>query len=156
MRIPKRQRQNRILQIIKEKQISRQEEIVEILQSEGYSITQATISRDLNELRIVKMNNAQGKTKFVLADNDTDLKTSRLLKVFAEAVVRSTIAGNLIIIHTLPGMAPASASAIDALEMDEIAGTIAGDDCIFIAIVHLDEVKKVERALMKFVSEDGR
>ncbi len=150
MKISKQARHHKILEIIGRNEIATQEELVRKLEDENLSITQATVSRDIKELNIIKANTADGKQKFVALKTINDPGTDRLLKVFGEAVLSSIVTGNLIIVHTLPGMAPACASAIDAMNILEIAGTIAGDDTIFIAATADADITGLERELMQF------
>lgn len=152
MRISKQERHRKILEIIAKEEIATQEELVNRLKDEKLEITQATVSRDIKELNIIKANTINGKQKFVAMRTMNDPGTDRLLKVFGEAVLNSTISGNLIVVHTLPGMAPACASAIDAINVALVAGTIAGDDTIFIAAEQDADMEALEQQLMQFAA----
>lgn len=150
MRIGKKARQKLILDIINNNEISTQEELVNKLKDEGLVVTQATISRDIKDLNIVKANTSEGRQKFVAmkAVNDPDI--DKLLRVYSEAVIDADVVGNLIIMQTLPGMASACASAIDSMDLSQIAGTIAGDDTIFIAAYASTDMNKLKLYLMQF------
>ena len=150
MKINKKDRQSIILDIINTEEISTQEELVIALKDKGLNVTQATVSRDIKELNIVKANTSSGTQIFVAMKTVDDPNTDRLLKVFSEAIVSSSTTDCLIILKTLPGMAPACASAVDAMHLRQIAGTLAGDDTIFVAVSSGADIARVERDLMQF------
>jgi transcriptional regulator of arginine metabolism len=151
-------RQEKILELIYSRNITTQEDLVKALAEEGIEVAQATISRDIKELNILKVNLRDGRQKFVALRPQSESGTRRLLKVFSEAVRSSSLAGNILVIHTLAGMAPACASAVDALCIPAVAGCIAGDDTIFVAIKSGSDVLRVEEEIMQFatyVEEDN-
>lgn len=133
MKLGKNERQGRILDLIRSREVCTQEELVEQLNQAGLDVTQATISRDIKELGIIKASGTSGQQRYMSMDKSSEVAAVRLLKIFSEAVVNIDYAVNLVILKTLPGMAQASASALDALKLPEIVGTIAGDDTIFVA-----------------------
>ena len=126
----KNKRQIEILKIISEQEIETQEEILNQLSERGYTATQATVSRDIKELNLVKVNGQNKKTKYAQLTGKTLTIPEQLLPVFAHGFVSADYANNLVIVKTLPGMAQAVASAIDSLELSETLGTIAGDDAL--------------------------
>ena len=126
----KNKRQIEILKIISEQEIETQEEILNQLSERGYTATQATVSRDIKELNLVKVNGQKKKTKYAQLTGKTLTIPEQLLPVFAHGFVSADYANNLVIVKTLPGMAQAVASAIDSLELSETLGTIAGDDAL--------------------------
>ena len=126
----KNKRQIEILKIISEQEIETQEEILSQLSERGYTATQATVSRDIKELNLVKVNGQKKKTKYAQLTGKTLTIPEQLLPVFAHGFVSADYANNLVIVKTLPGMAQAVASAIDSLELSETLGTIAGDDAL--------------------------
>lgn len=128
----KNERQDRILELIMSESISTQTDLVDRMRAEGMNVTQATISRDIKELNIVKMLGNDGNQHYISMGRQPHQPADRLLKVFAEAVVSVKTAQNMLVVKTLPGMAPASASAIDSLSLHGVVGTLAGDDTIFI------------------------
>ncbi len=150
MKVSKKERHGIILDIINKEEISTQEELVQKLLEQELTVTQATVSRDVKELNIVKANTSNGGQKFVAMKSVQDPDTDRLLKVFAEAVLSSTSTDSLIILKTLPGMAPACASAVDAMNMRQVAGSIAGDDTVFVAVARGVNPEYTERELMQF------
>lgn len=125
-------RHAKILEIIDKEVIETQEELAERLKSMGVEVTQATISRDIKELRLVKVMTEDGRYRYAPLAKSENVVTDRLLKVFSESYVSSDYANNIVVVKTLPGMAQAAASAIDSLKWNEIVGTIAGDDTIMI------------------------
>ncbi|NLZ55834.1 MAG: arginine repressor [Clostridiaceae bacterium] len=132
MKLSKGERQATILRLIRERPIETQEELVECLNGLGHKVTQATVSRDIRELGIVKSTGG-GRNIYMTMSSGRKSNTDRLFRVFAQAVISHRTAANLVVIKTLPGMAQAGASALDAMDMPHIVGTLAGDDTIFIA-----------------------
>lgn len=133
MRLSKNDRQNRILELIRTHEIGTQEELAAMLNADGLGVTQATISRDIKELGIIKTTSSTGQLKYMPLERQGEVASVRLLKVFTEAVVSIDHAMNLVVLKTLPGMAQASASALDSLNLADVVGTLAGDDTVFIA-----------------------
>ena len=125
-------RRLRILELINKYNIGRQEQLVEYLNAEGYQVTQATISRDIHELKLkkIKDNGAFRYVQTVRDPGDRQDKTSAIFKQTLHSVQSS---GNLIVIKTLAGSANAVCAIIDGFNIDGVLGTVAGDDCIFIA-----------------------
>ena len=125
----KNQRQEYLLQIIAEETVETQEQLLERLQERGIRSTQATISRDIKELRIVKELTSFGTYRYTTAAREVPSAfTGRLNTIFRECVTSFDYAQNIIVIHTLPGLANAAASALDAMNMNVVLGTLAGDD----------------------------
>ncbi len=129
----KNKRHKCILNIINSDIIQTQEELVEGLKASGFDCTQGTISRDIRELRLVKVLDESGVYKYAQPKEDGTY-LDRLKEIFAQSVLSVVPAGNLIIIKTVTGGAMAAASAVDMLDFPEILGCIAGDDTIFIAV----------------------
>lgn len=127
-------RQSKILELIKEKDIETQEELTDELRNIGIDVTQATISRDIKELGLVKVLTKDSKYKYSTINQNQDSNKDRLINIFKSSLISINPAGQLIVIKTLPGAAQICASAIDALGIDEVVGTLAGDDTIFVAI----------------------
>ena len=131
----KSQRQSKILEIIAKRNIETQEQLLTALQQEGFGGTQATISRDIKELRIVKELTGLGTYRYTTSSNEmTGTFSSRLNTIFRECVIGFDYAQNMVVIHTLPGLASAAASAVDAMNMGVVVGTLAGDDTVFIVM----------------------
>lgn len=131
----KSQRQAKILEIISTQNVETQEQLLDALQKEGFRGTQATISRDIKELRIVKELTNMGTYRYTAAVSEIDSSfTNRLNAIFKECVVNFDYAQNIIVIRTLPGLASAAGSAIDAMNMSSIVGTLAGDDTVMVVM----------------------
>ena len=129
----KAQRHMRILEIIEKWPVDTQEELLERLKFEGVDTTQATISRDIKELRLIKILDEDGHYRYMSTQKDAGFNLSAKLSiVLFESVISVTNVNNMVVVRTLTGMAHAAASAIDAMNRSEIVGTIAGDDTIFI------------------------
>ncbi len=125
-------RHARILEIIDRYEVETQDELVARLAEAGFEITQATVSRDIKDLKLIKVMTVQGKSKYALLSQSKTDVSEKLLTIFAKAYISGDYANNIIVIKTLPGMAQAAASAVDSLKWEEIIGTIAGDDTIMI------------------------
>jgi len=129
----KTRRQEKILDLILRNDINTQEELLRALANEGFDVTQATISRDIKDLHLIKTLTPDGKYKYMaeqMPKHDISLKFHSL---FSDAVITVAPAGNLVVIKTIAGMANAVCAAMDMQSFTEIVGTIAGDDTIFIA-----------------------
>lgn len=131
----KSQRQSKIMEIISNRNVETQEQLLAELQNAGFRSTQATISRDIKELRIVKELTSFGTYRYTAsADEVGSTFSSKLNTIFRECITSFDYAQNIVVIRTLPGLASAAASAIDAMNMSVIVGTIAGDDTVFIVM----------------------
>ncbi|QUH20704.1 arginine repressor [Alkaliphilus sp. B6464] len=127
-------RHAKMLEIIESKEIETQEELSEELRKLGLNVTQATVSRDIKELRLIKVLTKNGKYKYATLQSQENVLSDRLVKIFKNSIVSIDYAGNIIVMKTLTGSAQAAAAAIDAVNLDDAVGTIAGDDTIFIVI----------------------
>lgn len=133
----KRTRQSKILELIEQYEIETQEELARRLLQEGFRVTQATISRDIRELALTKVAGSSGRPKYAAMDyggNNSPVYSERYARVLQDGMVSITQADNLVVIRTVSGMAMAVAAAVDALDIEEIAGSIAGDDTIMCAV----------------------
>lgn len=131
----KSQRQAKILEIISNKNVETQEQLLAELQEAGFRGTQATISRDIKELRIVKELTSLGTYRYATSSNElSGTFSARLNTIFKECVVSFDYAQNLVVIHTLPGLANAAASAVDAMNISSVLGSLAGDDTVMIVM----------------------
>lgn len=138
----KSERQARILEIISKYEVQTQEEITERLQSEGFKVTQATVSRDLRDLKLTKSMSSSGKYRYTEAKAHDHVGMVKLNKAMLESIVDVKYSLNNVVINTLPGLANAVASSVDALALDSILGCVAGDDTII--IVTSDEESSAE------------
>ena len=143
----KKKRQERILKILSERKVETQEEIAAMLKAEGFEVTQATVSRDIKELRLIKVLTGEGRYKYATVEKaESDLQ-ERFIRLFGNCVVSITSAGNLIVVKTMAGSAAVAAEAIDSMKWPEIAGSIAGDNTVFVAV---REGKNVSEIIKKF------
>jgi transcriptional regulator of arginine metabolism len=127
-------RQSVILQLIKDYDIETQEDLANRLIDEGFLVTQATVSRDIRELKLTKVPTSNSKHKYaVLPEQEVNIN-EKYIKVFQNGFIKMERAGNIIVIKTLTGMAMAVAAAIDSMNFSEVVGSIAGDDTIFCAV----------------------
>lgn len=154
MKPSKSQRQSRILQIIRERSIETQEELVDVLRKTGMEVTQATISRDIKELGIIKVSTGEGRQKYVPMDRSGEVASGRLMKIFSEAVILIEVAVNFVIVKTLPGMAQAAASALDSMHLSDMLGSLAGDDTVFIATGSTEQAINMRDKLITLSQSD--
>jgi transcriptional regulator of arginine metabolism len=127
------QRQSKILELISKYEIETQEELAEKLKQENFLVTQATISRDIRELKLTKISTDRGTQKYAVLSQREQQISEKVLRVLKDAFVSMDQAQNILVIRTLNGMAMAVAAAMDAIHFDEIVGSIAGDDTLFCA-----------------------
>ena len=131
----KSQRQAKILEIISTINVETQEQLLQELEQAGFRSTQATSSRDIKELRIVNELTTLGTYRYTTAAKEVPTSFSnRLNTIFRECVTRYDYAQNLVVIHTLPGLAGAAASAIDSMNLSVVVGTLAGDDTVMVVM----------------------
>lgn len=146
-------RHARIIDIISEQPIETQDELLTILKSEGYKATQATISRDIKDLRLVKTLGSDGKYRYVTAELNTTNLQSGFSSLFGTAVVSIDRAENLVVIKTLSGMAQAICASLDSINYSSVVGTIAGDDTIFIACRSKELAAELADELKKLIKQ---
>ena len=139
MKTAKNDRQELILRLVRENDISTQEELTALVKKHGYEVTQATCSRDIKELGIIKVILPDNRSKYAVLDKTGDIASGRLLSVFSNSLLSCSTAMNLVIIRTLPGMAQAAASALDSMHLQYVIGTIAGDDTVFVATGSIED-----------------
>ena len=129
------QRQAAIIDLITNHEIDTQEELTARLREMGFNSTQATISRDIKELRLIKIASSNGGYKYSVAENEQDSGfVPRVRNIFRECVIKVDVAQNLVVIRTITGMANAAAFALDSMKINETVGTIAGDDTVLIIL----------------------
>lgn len=131
----KSQRQAKIMEIISNRNVETQEQLLQQLNDAGFRSTQATISRDIKELRIVKELTSFGTYRYTTATGEVGgTFSNKLNTIFRECITSFDYAQNMIVIRTLPGLASAAASAIDAMNLSVVLGTLAGDDTVFVVM----------------------
>ena len=129
----KAERQAAIRTLLKEKTIRTQEELAEALREHGYNVTQATVSRDIREMRLMKIAAPEGGYRYREPEISWNGLDERLIRLLRDCVYSAETAGQIVVIKTMSGAAGTAAEALDSLEMPEIAGSIAGDNTIFLA-----------------------
>ena len=131
----KSQRQAKILEIISTTNVDTQEQLLALLEEAGFRTTQATISRDIKELRVVKELTSLGSYRYTTGSNEIEgTFSARLNTIFKECVISFDYAQNIIVVRTLPGLASAAASAIDGMNIHAVVGSLAGDDTVMIVM----------------------
>ena len=149
----KTKRQTKMLELIKKHDIETQEELSDYLQKEGYQVTQATVSRDIRELKLTKVAMSNGRQKYAALTEANEDLSEKYTRVFRDAFVSMDLAQNILVIKTVSGMAMAVAAAIDAMHLHEIVGCIAGDDTIMCAVRSVDDTIAVMSRLRKLVED---
>ena len=147
----KTRRQAKILELIQQNNVETQEELSAYLEREGYQVTKATVSRDIRELKLTKIATDNGRQKYaVIADADIGM-LEKYARVLREGYVSMDIAQNILVIKTVSGMASAVCAAIDAMKMNEVVGSIAGDDTLICIIRTNDDAVMTMKKLRKLV-----
>ncbi|MDW7659838.1 MAG: arginine repressor [Bacillota bacterium] len=140
-------RHSKIIEIIEAKDIETQDELAMELKLSGFQVTQATVSRDIKEMRLIKVLTKDGRYKYASIRDKEGVVNDRFLKIFRNSVTSIDFAGNIIVIKTLVGSASAAAVSIDAFNIKEIVGSIAGDDTIFLVV---KETEKIDELMNRF------
>lgn len=147
-------RQNKILEIIKTNEVETQDQLLDLLSQAGYSVTQATISRDIRELQLFKAQSRDGKYKYVAADYDNRPVSDRFIKVFRETTLSYASAQNLIVVKCLSGCAGAAGEAVDCLGLEHIVGTICGDNTMLVVVDHEDNAESVTKEFDRIMNSN--
>ena len=149
----KNTRQQKILELIVRYEIGTQEELMQKLREVGFDVTQATVSRDIREMKLTKIE-THGKLHYVaLRESDEDVK-EKYERVFRDGFISMDNAVNILVIKTVSGMAMAVAAALDSMHFNEIVGTIAGDDTIMCAVRSIDDVVNLMGKLRLIIDRD--
>lgn len=144
-------RQSKILELINKYNVETQEDLAEWLMKEGYNVTQATVSRDIRELKLTKVALDDGKQKYITMQKTESGMSEKYTRVLRDGFVSMDMAQNILVIKSVSGMAMAVAVALDALQINSIVGCIAGDDTIFCAIRSAQETVAVMEKLNKII-----
>lgn len=128
----KKNRLDKIIEIITQNEVETQDELISYLKDAGYAVTQATVSRDIRELKLAKVMTGRGSYRYVLPKEDKDTRRIHITHALAETITRVEVAQNIIVLHTYAGMAQAVALEVDRLSHPDILGCVAGDDTIII------------------------
>ena len=150
----KRFRYTKIKEIVQSRPIETQEELAKALQEEGIEVTQATVSRDIKELMLIKVPTSDGHYHYALSQEQNMLMSkNRMARLFQDSIVRVDSALNQIVIHTMPGSANMVAAAIDLAKWENVIGTIAGDDTILIITNSTESVPKITKVIVTLMKE---
>ena len=147
----KRNRQEAILRVISQYEVETQQELPQRLKEEGFEVTQATVSRDIRDMKLSKMPTGEGHQKYVRFHNDEKHLSGKYVNVLKEGFVSIDMAQNILVVKTVSGMAMAVAAAIDAMKYPEIVGTIAGDDTIMMAVRTVEDTKSLMNQILQLV-----
>ena len=146
-------RHSMILELINSKPIETQEELAEELKASGFNVTQATVSRDIKELKLIKVLGHGGRYKYSSITNVEKVASNNLVNIFSQTVISIEYIENFIIIKTIAGSASAAAEAVDSLGLEGIAGTIAGDNTIFILTRTVEKAQELTQKIKKIINK---
>ena len=149
----KGKRQEKILEIIRTNDIETQEELTKKLSEAGFSSTQGTVSRDIRELKLTKAPGKNGRQCYAVMQHQKDFG-EKYIRIFRDCYVSMDMAQNILVIKTAPGMAMAVCAALDALEWNEIVGSIAGDDTIMCAVRTVNDTLLVMNKIKKLIKKN--
>ncbi len=144
-------RHAKIIELIGKYQVETQEELASYLNQEGFKVTQATVSRDIRDLKLTKIPTEDGKQRYTIHQNSGTTMNDKYIRVLKDGFASMDMAQNILVIRTVSGMAMAVATAIDSLQFHEVVGTIAGDDTIMCAIRTVDDTIAVMDKISKMV-----
>ncbi len=147
-------RQSKIIELINKYDIETQEELADRLMKDGYNVTQATVSRDIRELKLTKVAVDGGRQKYIVLQKTEPGMSEKYTRVLRDGFVSMDMAQNIMVVKTVPGMAMAVAAALDALQMNSIVGSIAGDDTVMCAIRSTEETVQVMEKLSKLLNAE--
>lgn len=147
----KTNRQSKIIEIIQKNEVETQDELSALLEKDGFRVTQATVSRDIRELKLTKIPTASGRQKYAVITDAPENLSQKYERVLREGFLSMDMAQNILVIKTVSGMASAVCAAIDAMKMREIVGSIAGDDTIMCAIRTVDDTYAVMKKIRRIV-----
>ena len=147
----KTKRQRKIIELITNYDIETQEELAAKIVENGFNVTQATISRDRRELNLTKIATKGGKQKYAVQSSSDIVSNSKYMRVLNDGIITMDTAGNILVVKTVSGMAMAVAAALDAMQIKEILGCIAGDDTIMCVVKHAEETDRVKEHIESFI-----
>ena len=149
----KRNRQEAILRVISQYEVETQQELAQRLKEEGFEVTQATVSRDIRELKLTKVSQENGRQRYAALSEPGSDMNGKYVRVFKEGFRSADTAQNILVVKTVSGMAMAVAAALDNMQCDEIVGSIAGDDTIMCAVRTSAEAQNLLARLKKLATE---
>ena len=146
-------RHAKILEIISSRNIETQEELADKLKQNGMNVTQATVSRDIKELKLIKVLSDSGKYKYATINHTESFLSNKLISIFAQTVLQVENVDKFIVIRTMTGSASAAAEALDSLNFDCVVGTIAGDNTIFVIARSDQKAEEITQKMRKLTRE---
>ena len=149
----KKSRHQKIKELVEQFEIETQEELADKLKEAGYAVTQATVSRDIRELKLSKIPMGDGRQKYAILIHSDHYLSDKYIRVLKDGFVSMDMAQNILVVKTVSGMAMAVAAAIDAMKMKEIVGSIAGDDTIMMAIRTVEDTQTVMEKIYNVMEE---
>lgn len=142
-RTMKKSRHQKIKELVEKYEIETQEELADKLKEAGYAVTQATVSRDIREMKLSKISMGDGRQKYAILMNNDHYLSDKYIRVLKDGFISMDMAQNILVVKTVSGMAMAVAAAIDAMKLKEIVGSIAGDDTIMMAVRTVEDTEIV-------------
>ena len=149
----KTKRQTKILELIRNNEIETQEELQAYLIESGFAVTQATVSRDIRDMKLTKISTNNGKQKYAVLNESADDMSEKFVRVLRDGFVSMDMAQNILVIKTVSGMAGAVCASIDAMHIHEIVGSIAGDDTIMCAIRTTEDTVHIMKKLRRIIEQ---
>ncbi len=149
----KKSRHQKINELIEQYEIETQEELADKLREAGYAVTQATVSRDIRELKLSKVPMGDGKQKYTILIHSDHYLSDKYIRVLKDGFVSMDMAQNILVVKTVSGMAMAVAAALDAMKLKEIVGSIAGDDTIMMAVRTVEDTQIVMEKIRNVLEE---
>lgn len=149
----KKSRHQKIKELIEQYEIETQEELADKLRKAGYAVTQATVSRDIRELKLSKVPMGDGKQKYTILIHSDHYLSDKYIRVLKDGFVSMDMAQNILVVKTVSGMAMAVAAALDAMKLKEIVGSIAGDDTIMMAVRTVEDTQIVMEKIRNVLEE---
>ena len=149
----KKNRHRKIKELVEQFEIETQEELADKLREAGYAVTQATVSRDISEMKLPKVPMCDGRQKYTILVHSDHYLSDKYIRVLKDGFVSMDMAQNILVIKTVAGMAMAVAAAVDAMKLKEIVGSIAGDDTIMVAVRTVEDTKCVMEKVRSVLEE---
>lgn len=149
----KKSRHQKIKELVEKYEIETQEELADKLREAGYAVTQATVSRDIREMKLSKISMGDGRQKYAVLIHSDHYLSDKYIRVLKDGFVSMDMAQNILVIKTVSGMAMAVAAAVDAMKLKEIVGSIAGDDTIMMAVRTVEDTETVMEKIYSVLEE---
>lgn len=147
----KLKRHSKIIELIEKYEVETQEELADRLNQEGFNVTQATVSRDIRELKLTKISKNDGRQRYVVLQQPDTQLSDKYIRILRNGFLSMDMAQNILVVKTVSGMAMAVAAAIDAMNFSEIVGSIAGDDTLMCAVRTVEDTQLVMDKIQKLL-----